>query len=106
MVYLDGDGAIPVPTRDTNVFVTKTSAAALTLANPSAGSDGVRLRIYGLTDFAHVVTLATAAPDGTSGGSTTLTSPAFAGCYIELIANKGIWILSSGATNAGPWVIT
>lgn len=106
MVYIDGDQAIPVPTRDTNVFITKGSAAALTLGDPGAGSDGVMLRLIGLTAFAHVVTLATAAPDGTNGGSTVLTSPAFAGCSIVLVANKGVWVIVSGATNAGPWVIT
>jgi hypothetical protein len=105
-VYMNADGAIPVPTRDTTVIITKGSAIAATLAVPSFGSDGVKLRIIGLTDFAHVVTVATAFLDGTSGGNTILTSAAFAGSFVELTANKGLWVLTSGATNSGPWVAT
>lgn len=106
LIYIDGDQAIPVPTRDTRVIITKTSAAALTLAAPGAGSDGVQIELVGLTDFAHVVTVAVAFLDGSNGGNTILTSAAFAGSSARLMANKGVWVLMGGATNSGPWVAT
>lgn len=104
LVFLDGDGAIPVPTRDTRYVITKTSAAALTLAAPSAGSDGVVLEFIGATDYAHVITSAAAFTDGTSGGNTILTSAAYAGSSVKLMALKGAYVLVAGATNSGPWV--
>lgn len=103
----DGAIALPVGNRDLDVIITKASAAAMTLAVPTSAQDGVRLTIIGLTDFAHVVTLATAAPDGTSGGSTIFTSPAFGGQSIMFYALKGVWIFMGGnGTNGGPWVLT
>lgn len=104
MVFIDGDQALPVPTRDTDYVITKTSAAALTLAAPSAGSDGVKVRLIGLTDFAHVVTFGSTFLDGSNGGNTVLTSAAFAGSSAWLQAIKGQWVLIGGATNSGPWV--
>src|SRR5688572_19297012 len=76
---ISGDGAIPVD-RDGCYYLTKGSAAAITLAVPGAGNIGRRIQITGGSDFAHVVTAAsTSVHDGTTGGHGTLTSPAFQG---------------------------
>jgi hypothetical protein len=106
IVFVNADSALPVPSKDTIYVVTKGSAAALTLASPGKGIDGVRVTVVGLTDFAHVVTTAAASLDGTSAGSAVFTSAAFAGSSVTLLALKGVWVLLGGGTNAGPWVIS
>lgn len=96
----DADGAITLPVRRAIVLIRKTSAAALTLAAPSKERNGTMITFVGLTDFAHVVTLA--GYDGTTGASTTWTSPAFRGGAATLIAVDGVWYSFSNTL----WVIT
>jgi hypothetical protein len=100
---LSGDGAIPVDV-DGTYLLTKGSAAAMTLAVPGAGNEGRRITITGGTDFAHVVTAAsTSVHDGTTGGHGTLTSPAFQGGTLTLVAvTAAKWNVE--ANNL--WVIT
>jgi len=101
LVVQIADGVIAVPTKNTTVMLTKGSAAAMTLANPSALDDGVEITIIGATDFAHVVT--SSIFNGVTGGAkTTLTSPAFAGSAIILKAYAGRWYLKT----PGIWVVT
>lgn len=73
------DQAIPI-TEDATFYITKGSAAALTVAAPGAKNVGRRLTFIGGSDFAHVVTFTGATlHDGTTGGHATATSPAFQG---------------------------
>lgn len=67
VVVVSADGAIAVPSADTTYFVTKASAAALTLVDPAAGDDGRILHFVSTTAFAH--TLDNTAGSGFNGGS-------------------------------------
>ena len=95
------DGAITIPTRGRkHVFITKASAAALTLAAPTATThDGVEIVIVSTTAAAHTVTvsttgmndLGTSAHVGTFGASkgNGLTLVAYQGdCYVT--SNIGV----------------
>lgn len=102
MVNIGANGAIAVPTRPTHYFISKGSAlASSTFADPSAAQNGLRVRFTGVTDFAHVITTVNA-HDGTTGAHTTLTSPAFAGGTLSLVAYNAKWYVE--ANNL--WVIT
>jgi hypothetical protein len=96
------NGVIAVPIRNTTYFLTKGSAlASTTLADPTAGQNGLEVTFIGVTDFAHVITTVTG-HDGTTGLSTTLTSPAFAGGSLTLVAYNAGWYVKSNNL----WVIT
>jgi hypothetical protein len=100
---ISADGAIPID-EDRAFLVTKGSAAALSLAVPGAKNIGRRIVITGGSDFAHVVTAAsTSVRDGTTGGHGTLTSAAFEGSTLSLLAvTAAKWNVE--ANNL--WVIT
>lgn len=90
LVTMSVDGAIPVPTKDTIVLVMKAGVCAMTLAAPSAGSDGVKLTIVSGTAYAHTVTY-TAGFYGDTTLSDVATFAAKAGASMEAIAYKGAW---------------
>lgn len=81
-------------------MITKASAAALTIAAPTAGTDdGMEIEIISATSFAHVIT----APAGTFvvGGSAlntvlTLTAANGAGTTVYLTAFNGKWYVANG----------
>ena len=94
-VTVGADGVITVPTRDTTFVIMKGAALATsTFANPSAGQNGLAVTFIGGTDFAHVVTTVDVR-DGTTGAHTTLTSPAFAGGSLTLVAFNAKWLVKS-----------
>ena len=75
------DGAIGLSVG--NALLSKTSAAAMTLAAP--GAAGITLRITTGTDFAHVVTFTGGTLwDGTAGANTTWTAAAVQGSSITV----------------------
>jgi hypothetical protein len=85
-----GDGAITITPG--TVKITKGSAAALTLAAPTAAQEGTFLTITSQTAFAHVVTATSLLGDGVSGSPhTTATFAAFIGATITLEAINLIW---------------
>ena len=99
---IGADGIITVPNRNTTYVITKGSAlASTTLADPPAGATGLELTFIGLTDFAHVITTVNA-HDGTTGAHTTLTSAAFAGSTLVLVAVNAKWYVKSNNL----WVIS
>jgi hypothetical protein len=69
--------------------ITKTSAAAMTLAAPAAADEGMRLIIVARTAFAHTVTVT-----GGLGGNAADDVITFAkvGDAIELLADAGKWV--------------
>lgn len=99
---VSGDGAITIASG--SIVITKGSAAALTLAAPTAPQAGTKLRIYSGTAFAHVITATNLLDDGVTGGSKdTATFAAFVGACIELEAYNLKWIVcnTNNVTIAG-----
>lgn len=85
-ITITADGALPI-TLDRSFVVSKTSAAALTVAAPGDDNVGRRIRITGGTDFAHIVTFTGGTLwDGTAGANTTWTSLAVQGSSIMIEA--------------------
>jgi len=93
------DGAITVPVTPSNMevlaFITKATAAALTLGAPRLDQDGLMLVVTSVTGVAHVVT----ATGLYSTGAATVnvaTFAAFKGCSMTLQAARGLWnVISS-----------
>ena len=92
-----GDGAITIPTRGRkHVFVTKASAAALTLAAPTATAhDGVEIVIVSTTAAAHTVTVSTTGMNDLGTSADVGTFGASKGNGLTLVAYQGDWYVTS-----------
>jgi len=92
-----GDGAITIPTRGRkHVFVTKATAAALTLAAPTATThDGVEIVIVSTTAAAHTVTVSTAGMNDLGTSADVGTFGAAKGNGLTLVAYQGDWYVTS-----------
>ena len=92
-----GDGAITIPTRGRkHVFVTKASAAALTLAAPTATThDGVEIVIVSTTAAAHTVTVSTTGMNDLGTSADVGTFGASKGNGLTLVAYQGDWYVTS-----------
>jgi hypothetical protein len=78
--------------------ISKTSAAAMTIAAPTAEQDGTRITITAGTNFAHVITFTgSTLLDGTTGANLTVTLAAFIGSTLTVIASGTKWLLESSA---------
>lgn len=94
IILVAADGAIPPHDGHTYV-VTKGSAAALTLAAPTAGTDdGLIIKITSATAFAHVLTATSLLNTGAAGVSVA-TFAAHAGAGLILMAYNGLWNVMS-----------
>lgn len=86
------DGAISIPDRGKKfVFVTKGSAAALTLAAPSTAQNGVEIDIISTTAFAHTITAATIGFNDGGTASDVCTFSAAKGNRLCVVAYAGDW---------------
>ncbi len=83
------DATITNPTVDATIYITKGSAAALTLTDPTADQANT-VRIVSLTAYAHLITYATGFYDNTTT-SDVATYPATAGATLTLVAKNGKW---------------
>lgn len=101
---VSADGALP---KEGNVVITKGSAAALTLATPTAGlpnaatpgDDGKVLTVISTTAYAHTITTAAnKIVDGTTTTKDTVTFPVHAGGVCKLMAYNGLWYALIGDT--------
>ena len=92
-----GDGAITIPTRGRkHVFGTKASAAALTLAAPTATThDGVEIVIVSTTAAAHTVTVSTTGMNDLGTSADVGTFGASKGNGLTLVAYQGDWYVTS-----------
>lgn len=89
-----GDGAITIQTG--TIKLTKGSAAAITLAAPTAAQEGTTLNVVAGSAFAHVITATGLLDDGVTGGSkNTATFGAFVGAAITLKAVGLKWSVIS-----------
>lgn len=78
------DGAITVVPQ--TAYLTKGSAAAMTIAAPGTAGIGTQITITSGTDFAHVVTFTgTTLQDGTAGANTTWTAAVVQGTSITIV---------------------
>lgn len=82
------DGAIAIEPK--TVFLTKGSAAAITLAVPSSGLNGTILTVIAGSAQAHVITQGTVGFNA-KGSSGTITFTAAIGNAVQLIAYEGNW---------------
>lgn len=98
-VVISGDGAITVT--PSTVYLTKGSAAAITIAAPTAAQDGTLIWVYTETAFAHVITSGTVGFNE-KGSSGTCTFTADKGNAVLLHARNGHWwtIIKTGVTSA------
>lgn len=98
---LSADGAISIPVGNTTFFVTKGSAAAITIADPTATThDGLRLTIVSTTAFAHTISNAEGSGFNNGGaGSDVATFTGAIGNSIVIEAYQGKWYVVS-KTNA------
>lgn len=91
LTNLAGDGAITIPNASAMFYITKATAAALTIAAPTAGTDdGKELTIWSETAAAHVITSGTVGFGG-KGASGTLTFGAAKGNSCKFVARNGQW---------------
>lgn len=83
-----------------NYYVTKGTAAALTLAAPTAGvQDGMLIKITSTTAAAHTLVATTLIESGGSGSPyTTATFGAFIGSSITLRAYGGVWYVVTSSS--------
>jgi len=81
--------------------ITKGSAAALTLAAPTAGvDDGLEIEISARTAFAHVITATGLLLTGTAAVNSVTFPTLGAGGTVYLTADNGKWILANGGQGA------
>lgn len=99
VTVISGDGAITVT--PSVVALTKGSAAAITIAAPTAAQEGTYIRVYTETAFAHVLTCASNGfNDKGSSGTVTLTNAKGNG-FLLLARNLKWWVVQTlGATVA------
>lgn len=89
---LSADGAITIA--DGVVFITKGTAAAITIDDPPTTMDGATLRIISTTAAAHTVTYTA----GFGGGTTARDVATFGGAINDgmvITAKSGVWYISS-----------
>ena len=91
---ITGDGAITIESGV--VVLTKGSAAAITIAAPSAAQDGTTITIVAGTSWAHVVTGTNLFWAGETGGPfNKITTAAFIGSAATIVAVGGLWLVVS-----------
>ena len=90
------NGAITIPARGRKfVFITKGTAAAMTLAAPTATThDGVEIIIMCTTAAAHTVTATTIGFNALDAAGDVCTFTAAVGNYIGVVAYQGEWYVT------------
>jgi hypothetical protein len=84
------DGAIAIKT-GASAKLSKTSAGAYTLANPTSAEDGLTLTLVATTAFAHKVTASTGGFNNAGSGSAVATFGGAVGDHMRLIAAGNRW---------------
>lgn len=106
-VTIGQDGALAVPTRNTNAIITKATAALFTLAAPGKDQDGLQLSIVSMTAASHVMTATSLLDNGLSGSPwTTATWNPQPGNTLNLMAVNGLWAVTSGSGIAFGVILT
>ena len=85
-----------IASKNGTVVITKGSAAALTLAAPTATTDDwKRLTIVSSTAAAHTITNSSPGFNGGGSGSDVATMAASIGSTLELVAYQGVWLVAN-----------
>jgi hypothetical protein len=95
VTLVSADGAIAIPTVNTTYFITKAGVAAMTLAAPAAGDNGVRLTFISATANAHTLDMASTGLNEGSADIGTFGGAKGDGC--TLIAYNQHWYLVPGS---------
>jgi hypothetical protein len=90
IVYVPADATLPAVTKNTTFVITKGSAAAITLAAPSAALDGLEVIITSASAYAHTVTYAAGFLGGTTSNDVA-TFTNIVGHTLRLVAVAGVW---------------
>jgi hypothetical protein len=93
---VSGDGAITIPTYNKDFFITKAGVAAMTIADPTAGThDGVELTFIATTANAHTLNNSAGSGFFSSGGSSkdVATFGGAIGDRITIVAYQGKWYI-------------
>lgn len=99
VVSYGADGAITVPVVDQTIYITKGSAAALTLAGPNNDST-VTVKVISLSAFAHTITYTAGFYQNTTS-SDVATFPATSGATFVFQAKNGVWNAVGNVSSAG-----
>lgn len=94
-VNVTADGAITIPDGDTIYNITKVGVAAMTLADPAAGDNGLRLTFVSSTAQAH--TLDNSAGSGFNAGGAATDVGTWGGAIadmLEIVALGGVWYIT------------
>lgn len=73
------------------VFITKATAAALTITAPDTGTDGWEITIIATTDAAHTVTFATTGFNASTTSGDVATFGGAIGDSMKIVAYNGNW---------------
>ena len=102
VTVLSASGAISPQAADNYFAVTKSTAAALTLALPTV--DGQRLIVQDVGGHAHTIDVPIASPPvaGLNGSKARATFNGTLGSFVELLSYNGSWMVlgASGVTVA------
>jgi len=93
LVLAAADGAITIA--DSTVLITKATAAALTLAAPTAAKNGTKITIVATTAAAHTVTATTIGFNAGNAGTDLGTFGGAIGDGLTVIAYSGEWYVIS-----------
>lgn len=86
------DGAITLPNKDTTIFITKATAAALTLADPTVTMNGIKVLVQAQTAAAHTVSNSAGSGYNGSGASADIaTYGGGIGDSMYIVADNGKW---------------
>lgn len=92
VVNASADGAVTI--QNSMVFITKGTAAALTLADPAAGNDGVMIWFVATTAAAHSISNAAGSGFNAGGAGTDVcTFSAAIGNNLVVVAYGGKWLV-------------
>ena len=94
IILAPANGAISI--QSSTVIITKGTAAAMTLAAPTAGvHDGVTINIISNTAAAHTVTQTSPGFNSGSTASDVATFGAAIGNSMEIVAYNGAWLVTN-----------
>lgn len=101
VTLVSADGAITIPSVNTTYMITKAGVAAMTIAAPAVGNNGLRLTFISTTAQAHTLDMASS---GINGGSADIgTWGGASGDGVTIIAYNQHWYEVPGNNKNVTW---